>query len=104
MGSAFLQTIWALLIVIGIIMVIFALAKKRFGIGRVGEGKINLLELRHIMPKTTLALVKVEGKLLLLGIGAGNISLLADVSDANPQVKTTKKDDFETLLAREKEK
>ncbi len=104
MGSAFLQTIWALLIVIGIIMVIFALARKRFGIGRIGEGKINLLELRHIMPKTTLALVQVEGKLLLLGIGAGNISLLADVSDGNPLKKTTQKADFETLLTREKDK
>ncbi len=106
MGSAFLQTLWALLVVIGIILVLYALTRKRFGIGKRGTGKITLVELRHIMPKTTLALVEVEGKRLLLGIGSGRISLLADLADeATTNVKkTTQGQNFSVLLHEEKEK
>ena len=105
MGSALLQTAWALLVVIGIILVLYALSRKRFGVGRRGSGKINLVELRHIMPKTTLALVEVEGKRLLLGIGSGRISLLADLAgrETGPDPGTDRPD-FATLLDQEKEK
>ena len=104
MGSAFLQTIWALLVVIGIILVLYALTRKRFGIGKRGTGKINLVELRHIMPKTTLALVEVEGKRLLLGIGSGRISLLADLADEETDRNTsTGNPDFAALLHEEQE-
>ncbi len=99
MGSAFLQTIWALLVVIGIILVLYALTRKRFGIGKRGTGKIDLVELRHIMPKTTLALVEVEGKRLLLGIGSGRISLLADLADEKTDRNTsTGSPDFAAML------
>ncbi|HHD63735.1 MAG TPA: flagellar biosynthetic protein FliO [Desulfobulbaceae bacterium] len=95
MGSALMQMLWALLIVIGIILTIFALVKKRFSIGRTGTENINVLEIRHIMPKTSLALVEVHGKFMLLGIGAGRISLLADC----PQQAGSEKPNFDTLLA-----
>ena len=104
MGSAFLQTIWALLVVIGIILVLYALTRKRFGIGKRGTGKINLVELRHIMPKTTLALVEVEGKRLLLGIGSGRISLLADLADEKTGRNTsTGSSDFAAMLHEQQE-
>jgi len=104
MGSAFLQTIWALLVVIGIILVLYALTRKRFGIGKHGTGKINLVELRHIMPKTTLALVEVEGKRLLLGIGSGRISLLADLADEKTDRNTSADSpDFAAMLHEEQE-
>ena len=103
-GSALLQTIWALLVVIGIILVLYALTRKRFGIGKRGTGKINLVELRHIMPKTTLALVEVEGKRLLLGIGSGRISLLADLAGKETnRDKSTNSPDFATLLHEQQE-
>lgn len=94
MGSGLLRMLWALLIVIGIILIIFGLARKRFGIGRLQEGNIKVLELRHIMPKTTLALVEVRGRVLLLGIGGGRITLLADYAETS--IETT---DFDALLA-----
>lgn len=93
MGSALLQMIWALLIVIGIILSIYGLARKRFGLGRLQQGNIQVLELRHIMPKTTLALVEVHGKVMLLGIGTGKISLLAEYPELGTDTST-----FETLL------
>ncbi len=94
MGSGLLRMLWALLIVIGVILIIFGLVKKRFGLGRMQQGTIKVLELRHIMPKTTLALVEVRGKVMLLGIGAGRISLLVDYPE-----NTSKKSDFDALLA-----
>jgi len=94
MGSALMRMLWALLIVIGVILILFALVKKRFALGRTDSKNITILELRHIMPKTTLALVEVHGKVMLLGIGAGRISLLADCPQAE-----AKKPDFDTLLA-----
>ncbi len=104
MGSALLQTLWALLIVIGIILVLYALTRKRFGIGKRGTGTINLVELRHIMPKTTLALVEVEGKRLLLGIGSGRISLLADLADKKTNRDTSMDNpDFAALLHEQQE-
>jgi flagellar protein FliO/FliZ len=99
MGSALLQMLWALLIVIGIILIIFALVRKRFGLGsgRLQQGNIKVLELRHIMPKHTLALVEVRGKVLLLGIGTGQINLLTEYPNT-----TAEKNDFDTLLAEQR--
>ena len=94
MGSGLLRMLWALLIVIGVILIIFGLVKKRFGLGRMQQGTIKVLELRHIMPKTTLALVEVRGKVMLLGIGAGQINLLVDYPE-----NTSKESDFDALLA-----
>ncbi len=106
MGSALLQTTWALLIVIGIILVLYALTRKRFGIGRHSAGKINLVELRHILPKITLALVEVEGKRLLLGIGSGRISLLTDLANETTTnaKKNTPGQNFAALLHEEEKK
>ncbi len=96
MGSGLLRMLWALLVVIGVILIIFGLARKRFGLGRMQQGNIKILELRHIMPKTTLALVEVRGKVMLLGIGAGRINLLADYPEN--AADTT---DFDALLAKQ---
>jgi len=93
MGTGLLRMLWALLVVSGIILFIFALAKKRFGLGSLQTGTIKILEIRRIMPKNTLALVEVHGKVMLLGIGTEQITLLQDF----PQ-KPTEEADFETLL------
>ncbi len=94
MGSGLLRMLWALLVVIGVILIIFGLVRKRFGLGRMQPGTIKVLELRHIMPKTTLALVEVRGKIMLLGIGADRINLLADYPENGSE-----KPDFDALLA-----
>ena len=84
MASAALQTLWALLVVIGLILALYALARKRFALGGLGGGSIKVIEMRPLLPKTTLALVEVRGREYLLGISAGNIQLLADLSAAPP--------------------
>jgi flagellar protein FliO/FliZ len=98
MGSALLQTTWALLLVVGLILAIYGIAKKRLSLGKIGGSAIKVVELRPIMPKSTLALVEIRGKEYLLGISANGIHLIADVSgDAN-----VAKPDFESLLAASK--
>lgn len=94
MGGAMLQMGWALLVVIGLILAIYGLAKKRLLLGKMGGNAIKIIELRPLMPKSSLALVEVRGKEYLLGINADRIQLIADLSgDAKG------KPDFDTLLA-----
>lgn len=94
MGGAMLQMGWALLVVIGLILAIYGLAKKRLLLGKMGGSAIKIIEMRPLMPKTSLALVEVRGREYLLGITTDNIQLIADFSgDAKPAP------DFETLLA-----
>ncbi|HFQ89776.1 MAG TPA: flagellar biosynthetic protein FliO [Desulfobulbus sp.] len=96
MGSAVLQMAWALAVVVGLILIIYALARRRFGPAVLRGGAISIVELRHIMPKTSLALVEVRGRELLLGVSAGNITLLADLSGRpRPGGETP---DFEQVL------
>ncbi len=98
MGSALLQMSWALLLVVGLILAIYGIAKKRFSLGGIGGNAIKVIELRPIMPKSTLALVEVRGKDYLLGISANGIQLLADLSGDGRETKP----DFESLLAESK--
>jgi len=94
MGSAMLQTGWALLVVVGLILALYGLSKKRWFLGKVGSSAITIIELRPLLPKSTLALVEVRGKEYLLGISADRIHLLADFSK---EAKNTP--DFAALLA-----
>ncbi len=94
MGSPLLRMSWALLLVMGLILAIYGIAKKRLSLGTLGGKAIKVIEIRPIMPKSTLALVEVHGKEYLLGIGADGIRLLADVS-GNAQEE---KPNFETLM------
>jgi len=96
MGAALLQASWALLVVAGLILAIYGLARKRLMLGKTGGSAIKIIELRPLMPKSTLALVEVRGKEYLLGISPGGIHLLADCSGA-----TAGKPDFQSLLAKQ---
>jgi len=76
-GASLLQVLWGLLIVIGLMLVLYALARKRFSLlGVGGSGKIKVLEMRPLMARTALALVEVEGEKLLIGIGNGTVHML----------------------------
>lgn len=97
MGSAMLQMLWALFIVIGLILILYWLGRKRFGIGKVGNGEIRVLEQRHIMPKASIALIEVRNRQLLVGVTGERIELLVDLS-----VPATDNSTFESILAREK--
>jgi len=97
MTETLLRTAWALLVVIGLILALYGLTKKRFFLNKPGGKVITIIELRPLQPKSTLALVEVRGREYLLGISANSINLLADLSDkpAPPKQST----DFSTLLA-----
>jgi flagellar protein FliO/FliZ len=96
MGSAVLQMSWALLIVVGLILALYGLTKKRLLLGKMGGNAIKIIEMRALMPKSTLALVEVRGKEYLLGVGSDGIRLLVDLSQDDAG---SKKPDFESVLA-----
>lgn len=76
----YLRAIWGLAIVVAIMLIIFALVRKRFSlIHNRSESKIKVLEMRPLMPKKTLCLVEVEGKQFLLGVTGEQINHLADI-------------------------
>ncbi len=98
-GSAILQMTWALLVVCGLILVLYGLARKRFLPGRLRQGTIEVLELRQVMPKTGLARIRVDGRELLIGISAGNISLLTELDSTGPGEQDRKPEkNFDRLL------
>ncbi len=74
----YIKVIWGLLIVLGIILLLYALLKKRFSLLHSSTKKeINILEMKPLMGKKALCLVNVRGKDLLLGISDNNISHIA---------------------------
>jgi flagellar protein FliO/FliZ len=85
---------WALLVVIGLILAIYGLAKKRLLLGKIGGNAIRIIELRPLMPKSSLALVEVRGQEYLLGISADKIQLIAALSQNSKD-----KPDFDSVLA-----
>lgn len=93
MGSTLLQTAWALLVVVGLILALYGLARKRLLFTRVTGGVIQVVEMRALNPRSSLALVEVRGQEFLLGVGASGIHLIAELS---PGEKTPP--EFESLL------
>lgn len=80
--SAGLRMIWGLLVVLGIILIIYALMRKRFSFARANtDSRIKILEIRQIMPKKAICLVAVGEQEFLLGLGHDTISLLSPVTD-----------------------
>lgn len=98
-GSLFVQLIWGLLVVIGLILVLYAFAKKRFAFGNLKPGSIKILEMRHIMPKAGIALIEVRNRTFLLGIGNDRVELLADLSDTSSSENASSS--FDAALAKE---
>jgi flagellar protein FliO/FliZ len=98
MGSALLRTVWALLVVAGLILALYGLSKKKLLLGKSGTNIIKIVELRALQPKSTLALVEVRGREYLLGVSANSIQLLADLSEGKNEAAK----DFSTLLAEQK--
>lgn len=80
MGSMLGKTIWALLVVVGLILILYGLVRKKIGYGNTGSNTIKVIEIRPIVPKNTLALIEVQGKELLIGISSNGMHLLADLS------------------------
>lgn len=86
--SASLRIFWGLLIVFGVLLVVYALAKKKLSFLNAGAGKgaITIIETRHLMPRKSLCLIKVHDQEFLLGLGNEQINLIAVI---NPAVTTS---------------
>lgn len=85
-GSS-LRMIWGLLVVLGILLIIYGLVKKRItSFQGGGKGLIKVIETRHLLPKKTLFLVEVRGKEFLLGSGSESLQLISpiDTPDHHP--------------------
>lgn len=77
-----LKMIWGLLVVLGILLIIYGLVKKRVNLLHGGgKGEIKVIETRHLMPKKSLFLIEVRGQEFLIGSGSDSLSLIAPLND-----------------------
>lgn len=95
MGSMFMQMVWALLVVTGLILVLYALLRKKMGYSGSATSRIKVMEIRPVLPKNSLALVRVDNREILIGISTNGMHLLTEFSSV-PEEKT-----FETVLKEE---
>jgi flagellar protein FliO/FliZ len=73
-----LRMIWGLSIVIALILVVYWLMRRKFSITGVMRNRaINVIEMQPLSGRKALAIVKVEGKKLLIGITEQQITLLS---------------------------
>jgi flagellar protein FliO/FliZ len=76
--ESYLRVIWGLLVVLGIILALYGLLRKRFSLlsGKPGKN-IQILEIKPLMGKKLLCLVAVKGNEYLLGISSDRIDHIA---------------------------
>jgi flagellar protein FliO/FliZ len=88
-GATSVKMLGSLMIVLGMILIFFYLAKRlklRSGL-RSGEiPEMRLIETLNLAPKRGLALVEFSGQWLIVGIGAESVSLIAQM-DRPPRGK-----------------
>lgn len=79
--AAYFRLLWGLLAVVGILLVLYAIVKKKFSfLNPGGHSAIKVLEIRPLQPRKALCLIEVRGKEFLLGLSADHITLLADLN------------------------
>lgn len=77
-----LRMIWGLLVVLGILLLLYGLLKKRFSLlASSGQQQIRVIELKPLMGKKALCLVEVRGREYLLGISSDRIDPIACLSE-----------------------
>ncbi len=91
--SNWLRMLWGLLIVLGILLILYGIMRKRLSFAQSNsKSKIKIREIRHLMPKKSLCLVEVGGQEFLLGLGVDTITLLSTI-------EKSKNDTFNATLA-----
>ena len=76
--EAYLRFLGGLVLVIGVILVLYALLKKRFSLlHNRDSSRIHILEIKPLAPRKSLCLVEVGGQEFLLGLSQDSISPLA---------------------------
>ncbi len=93
-----LRMLWGLLIVLAIILVLYTLLKRHFSVFKQQENsQINVLEIKHIMPKTSLVLIEVKGQEFLVGSGNDTINTIVPLSK-NQSFESVLEESEENLL------
>lgn len=78
----YLRMIWGLLIVLGIILILYGLVKKRFSLLATSpRQEIKVVEVKPLLGKKALCLVEVRGREYLIGIGGDTVTHLATLGE-----------------------
>jgi flagellar protein FliO/FliZ len=81
---AALKMMTALVVVLGIILLLYALSRKKPGLFSPAKaGVIKVLETRYLGPKRALCLVEVRGEEFLLGMGQDRVELISRIDRKN---------------------
>lgn len=76
--ESYFKVIWGLLVVLGIILALYGLLRKRFSLlAGSPEKNIKILEIKPLMGRKALCLITVKGNEYLLGISGDRINHLA---------------------------
>ncbi|WP_457576613.1 flagellar biosynthetic protein FliO [Desulfomarina sp.] len=79
--NSYFRMICGLLVVLGLILILYGLFKRRFSLLQQNSSKaIRILEIKPLMAKKALCLVEIRGEEHLLGIGANEVTHLAVLS------------------------
>ncbi len=82
--SAGFRMLWGLLVVLGILLIMYALMRKRMSFAQGNsKSKIKIIEIRHLMPKKSICLVQVRGQEFLLGLGNDTVTFLSALDTDN---------------------
>ncbi|MGB3212392.1 MAG: flagellar biosynthetic protein FliO [Desulforhopalus sp.] len=77
----YFRVIWGLLVVLGIILILYGLLRKRFSLLSAGTSHdIQVVELKPLMGKKALCLINVKGQEHLLGISGDRITHIAAIT------------------------
>jgi len=91
--SAGLRMFWGLLVVLGILLIIYAIMRKKLSFVKHNDNSaIKIKEIRHLTPKKSICLVEVGDQEYLLGLGNDTVNLISPVS-------SKKKERFDETLA-----
>ncbi len=81
MFMASVRVLWGLLIVLGLIFSIYAIARKKFNFlpNNTANNIIKIIETRPLMPKKAVYLLEVRGKEYLVGVSDNTINLISPI-------------------------
>jgi flagellar protein FliO/FliZ len=77
-AASYFRVIWGLLIVLGIILILYGILRKRFSLLATGTNQeIKIIEIKPLMGKKSLCLINVKGQEHLLGVSGDRITHIA---------------------------
>jgi flagellar protein FliO/FliZ len=77
----YLRMIWGLLVVLGLILLLYGLLKKKFSLlAHSPQQQIRIVEIKPLMGKKALCLVEVRGQEFLLGLSGDRIDHIASLA------------------------